>query len=125
MLRAISQRQLAADRSLDSFCYCPRRAPTLDMLSRLAHATGSTLRLAAPGVSDIQPGGPPDQGDGLDGRHEALAAARPAAPGEPQAPIVRPALAQAASSDLGLPQVLLDSVTSHLKRLPQQDQKIT
>ena len=31
--------------------------PTLDMLSRLAHATGSTLRLAAPGVSDIHPGG--------------------------------------------------------------------
>jgi len=31
--------------------------PTLDMLSRLAHATGSTLRLAAPGVSDIQLGG--------------------------------------------------------------------
>jgi ribosome-binding protein aMBF1 (putative translation factor) len=27
--------------------------PTLDMLSRLAHATGSTLRLAAPGISDI------------------------------------------------------------------------
>jgi ribosome-binding protein aMBF1 (putative translation factor) len=31
--------------------------PTLDMLSRLAHATGSTLRLAAPGVGDIQLGG--------------------------------------------------------------------
>jgi ribosome-binding protein aMBF1 (putative translation factor) len=31
--------------------------PTLDMLSRLAHATGSTLRLAASGVSDIQLGG--------------------------------------------------------------------
>lgn len=31
--------------------------PTLDMLSRLAHATGSTLRLAAPGVSDIDLGG--------------------------------------------------------------------
>jgi ribosome-binding protein aMBF1 (putative translation factor) len=30
---------------------------TLDMLSRLAHATGSTLRLAAPGVSDIELGG--------------------------------------------------------------------
>jgi len=30
---------------------------TLDMLSRLAHATGSTLRLAAPGVSDIDLGG--------------------------------------------------------------------
>ena len=31
--------------------------PTLDMLSRLAHATGSTLRLAAPGVGDIELGG--------------------------------------------------------------------
>jgi len=31
--------------------------PTLDMLSRLAHATGSTLRLAAPGVGDIDLGG--------------------------------------------------------------------
>ena len=31
--------------------------PTLDMLSRLAHATDSTLRLAAPGVSDIDLGG--------------------------------------------------------------------
>ena len=31
--------------------------PTLDMLSRLAHATGSTLRLAAPGISDIEIGG--------------------------------------------------------------------
>jgi ribosome-binding protein aMBF1 (putative translation factor) len=31
--------------------------PTLEMLSRLAHATGSTLRLAAPGVSDIDLGG--------------------------------------------------------------------
>ncbi|HKA97378.1 MAG TPA: helix-turn-helix transcriptional regulator [Streptosporangiaceae bacterium] len=30
--------------------------PTLDMLSRLARATGSTLRLAAPGASDIQLG---------------------------------------------------------------------
>jgi len=30
---------------------------TLDMLSRLAHATGSALRLAAPGVSDINLGG--------------------------------------------------------------------
>ena len=29
--------------------------PTLDMLSRLAHATGSALRLAAPGVGDIRP----------------------------------------------------------------------
>jgi hypothetical protein len=27
------------------------------MLSRLAHATGSTLRLAAPGVRDIHLGG--------------------------------------------------------------------
>jgi hypothetical protein len=27
------------------------------MLSRLAHATGSTLRLAAPGVGDIHLGG--------------------------------------------------------------------
>ena len=31
--------------------------PTLDMLARLAHATGSTLRLAAPGVSDTELGG--------------------------------------------------------------------
>jgi ribosome-binding protein aMBF1 (putative translation factor) len=31
--------------------------PTLDMLSRLAHATGSTLCLAAPGVGDIDLGG--------------------------------------------------------------------
>ena len=31
--------------------------PTLDMLSPLAHATGSTLRLAAPGVGDIDLGG--------------------------------------------------------------------
>jgi len=31
--------------------------PTLDVLSRLAHAIGSTLRLAAPGVSDIKLGG--------------------------------------------------------------------
>jgi transcriptional regulator with XRE-family HTH domain len=31
--------------------------PTLVMLSRLAHATGSTLRLAAPGGSDIELGG--------------------------------------------------------------------
>jgi ribosome-binding protein aMBF1 (putative translation factor) len=31
--------------------------PTLGMLSRLAHATGSTLRLAAPGVGDIDLGG--------------------------------------------------------------------
>jgi ribosome-binding protein aMBF1 (putative translation factor) len=30
--------------------------PTLDLLSRLAHATGSTLRLAAPGISDIDLG---------------------------------------------------------------------
>jgi DNA-binding XRE family transcriptional regulator len=31
--------------------------PTLDMLARLAHATGSPLRIAAPGVSDIDLGG--------------------------------------------------------------------
>jgi ribosome-binding protein aMBF1 (putative translation factor) len=31
--------------------------PTLDMLSRLANATGSTLRLGAPGISDIHLGG--------------------------------------------------------------------
>ena len=31
--------------------------PTLEKLSRLAHATRSTLRLAAPGVSDIELGG--------------------------------------------------------------------
>ena len=31
--------------------------PTLDMLSRLAHATGSTLRLGAPGVGEIDLGG--------------------------------------------------------------------
>ena len=31
--------------------------PTLDMLSRVAQATGSTLRLAAPGVGDIELGG--------------------------------------------------------------------
>ena len=31
--------------------------PTLDMLSCLAHATGSTLRLAAPGVGDVDLGG--------------------------------------------------------------------
>ena len=31
--------------------------PTLDMLARLAHATGSTLRIAAPGISDIDLGG--------------------------------------------------------------------
>src|SRR6266568_1335304 len=40
--------------------------PTLDMLARLAHATGSPLRIAAPGVTDI------DLGEALllrDGRH--------------------------------------------------------
>jgi DNA-binding XRE family transcriptional regulator len=31
--------------------------PTLDMLARLAHATGSPLRIAAPGVDDIDLGG--------------------------------------------------------------------
>jgi ribosome-binding protein aMBF1 (putative translation factor) len=31
--------------------------PTLDMLARLAHATGSTLRIAAPGITDIDLGG--------------------------------------------------------------------
>jgi DNA-binding XRE family transcriptional regulator len=31
--------------------------PTLDMLARLAHATGSPLRIAAPGISDIDLGG--------------------------------------------------------------------
>jgi ribosome-binding protein aMBF1 (putative translation factor) len=31
--------------------------PTLDMLARLAHATGSTLRIAGPGISDIDLGG--------------------------------------------------------------------
>jgi ribosome-binding protein aMBF1 (putative translation factor) len=31
--------------------------PTLDMLSRVAHATGSPLRIAAPGISDIDLGG--------------------------------------------------------------------
>jgi ribosome-binding protein aMBF1 (putative translation factor) len=31
--------------------------PTLDMLSRLAHATGHALRLVAPGVGDIELGG--------------------------------------------------------------------
>jgi DNA-binding XRE family transcriptional regulator len=31
--------------------------PTLGMLARLAHATGSPLRIAAPGVSDIDLGG--------------------------------------------------------------------
>lgn len=30
---------------------------TLDMLARLAHATGSPLRIAAPGISDIDLGG--------------------------------------------------------------------
>jgi ribosome-binding protein aMBF1 (putative translation factor) len=31
--------------------------PTLNMLARLAHATGSPLRIAAPGISDIDLGG--------------------------------------------------------------------
>ena len=31
--------------------------PTLDMLSRIVHATGSTMRLAVPGVGDIDLGG--------------------------------------------------------------------
>jgi ribosome-binding protein aMBF1 (putative translation factor) len=31
--------------------------PTLDMLARLAHATGATLRIAAPGIPDIDLGG--------------------------------------------------------------------
>ena len=31
--------------------------PTLDMLARLAHATGTSLRIAAPGISDIDLGG--------------------------------------------------------------------
>jgi ribosome-binding protein aMBF1 (putative translation factor) len=31
--------------------------PTLDMLARLAHATGIPLRLAAPGITDIDLGG--------------------------------------------------------------------
>lgn len=31
--------------------------PTPNMLARLAHATGSTVRIAAPGVSDIDLGG--------------------------------------------------------------------
>jgi len=31
--------------------------PSLDMLARLAHATGSPLRIAAPGVTDIDLGG--------------------------------------------------------------------
>ena len=31
--------------------------PTLTMLARLAHATGSTLRIAAPGVDNIDLGG--------------------------------------------------------------------
>ena len=31
--------------------------PTLDMLARLAHATGSPLRIAAPGITDIDLGG--------------------------------------------------------------------
>ena len=31
--------------------------PTLGMLARLAHATGTPLRLAAPGISDVDLGG--------------------------------------------------------------------
>jgi DNA-binding XRE family transcriptional regulator len=31
--------------------------PALDMLARLAHATGSPVRIAAPGISDIDLGG--------------------------------------------------------------------
>jgi ribosome-binding protein aMBF1 (putative translation factor) len=31
--------------------------PTLDMLARLAHATGTPLRIAAPGVTEIDLGG--------------------------------------------------------------------
>jgi transcriptional regulator with XRE-family HTH domain len=31
--------------------------PTLDMLARLAHATGIPLRLAAPGITDVDLGG--------------------------------------------------------------------
>jgi DNA-binding XRE family transcriptional regulator len=31
--------------------------PTLDMLARLAHATGTPLRLAAPGITDVDLGG--------------------------------------------------------------------
>jgi ribosome-binding protein aMBF1 (putative translation factor) len=31
--------------------------PTLDMLARLAHATSSTLRIAVPGITDIDLGG--------------------------------------------------------------------
>jgi len=33
--------------------------PPLDMLARLAHATGTTLRIAAPGITDIDLGGAP------------------------------------------------------------------
>ncbi len=55
--------------------------PTLDMLSRLAHATGSTLRLAAPGISDIDLGGRPDQRARPRRKaHQAHAAAQPATP---------------------------------------------
>ena len=32
--------------------------PTLGMLARLAHATGTPLRLAAPGITDVDLGGP-------------------------------------------------------------------
>ena len=31
--------------------------PTLDILARLAHATGTPLRLAAPGITDVDLGG--------------------------------------------------------------------
>lgn len=31
--------------------------PTLDMLARVAHATGIPLRLAAPGITDVDLGG--------------------------------------------------------------------
>lgn len=31
--------------------------PTLDMLGRLAHATGTPLRIAAPGITDVDLGG--------------------------------------------------------------------
>jgi transcriptional regulator with XRE-family HTH domain len=31
--------------------------PTLGMLGRLAHATGTSLRLAAPGITDVDLGG--------------------------------------------------------------------
>jgi ribosome-binding protein aMBF1 (putative translation factor) len=31
--------------------------PTIDMLARLAHATGTPLRIAAPGITDVDLGG--------------------------------------------------------------------